>query len=292
MITPTRRAALVHVLDVRQTERAAAILVAGELADGGGGVLLGSEFDNAGAARASVGLVLAFGALDFADGREELDEVFARGGPGELCERRGVLTGDLLSSVFFWGMRCYTYVAHVDNRARLAARSGEVGEGVGSRGSRSRSSRGTVAASASSVRRSPVSAAAVAAASTEAATKSTTRSAVSASETATPAESSSETATAVASAETATGSAETGTACETILADLEHAPLPVVAVELGNGVLSVIGVVESDDARALGTAVRGNVDVGADDGTDGHSLAEKVLEILPADSVGKLCAVR
>jgi hypothetical protein len=52
-----------------------------------------------------------------------------------------------------------------------------------------------------------------------------------------------------------------------------------------NGVLGVLGSLESDDTRALGSAIGGGMHVGADDGT---ALTEEVFQVLPANVVGKL----
>ena len=64
--------------------------------------------------------------------------------------------------------------------------------------------------------------------------------------------------------------------------------MPIVAVELGNGVASILGSLESNNTGALGTAIGGDVDVSAEDLTVVSSLAEEFLQILPADVVRKL----
>lgn len=64
--------------------------------------------------------------------------------------------------------------------------------------------------------------------------------------------------------------------------------MPIVAVELGNGVASILGSLESNNTGALGAAIGGDVDVSAEDLTVVSSLAEEVLQILPADVVRKL----
>ena len=66
-------AALVEVLHVRQAERTTAVLIGLKLGYSGLGVFDSGEFDNTGAARATVRLVLNLRALDFADRGEELD---------------------------------------------------------------------------------------------------------------------------------------------------------------------------------------------------------------------------
>jgi hypothetical protein len=70
-----------------------------------------------------------------------------------------------------------------------------------------------------------------------------------------------------------------------VLTDFEHASLPVVAVEVLDGVLSVVGGIESYHTGALGCAIWSHVDISAHDVA---ALTEEVLEILPADGVGNL----
>ena len=72
------------VLDEAQAERAAAILVALEFADGGVGSLSIVESDNTGTAGSSAGLVLDLGLLNLADRREKLDQIIVAGRPGKL----------------------------------------------------------------------------------------------------------------------------------------------------------------------------------------------------------------
>ena len=48
-----------------------------------------------------------------------------------------------------------------------------------------------------------------------------------------------------------------------ILTDLEHAALPIIAVELLDGVASIIRRLENNDTRALRSAVRAEMDIGA-----------------------------
>lgn len=67
---------------------------------------------------------------------------------------------------------------------------------------------------------------------------------------------------------------------EAILTDLEHAALPVVAIELRDGVLCVFWRIECDDTGALCVAIWSNVDIRT---RDIACLTEQILEILPAD---------
>lgn len=100
------------------------------------------------------------------------------------------------------------------------------------------------------------------------------------------------TATAVAAAEASTASkstteasprAEAASTSVAILTDFEQTALPVVAVELLDGVLRVIRIVEDDDAGALRMAVGSHVNVGAEEST-GHDY--------DGQQVGEVCAVR
>jgi hypothetical protein len=61
-----------------------------------------------------------------------------------------------------------------------------------------------------------------------------------------------------------------GRASKAVLANLEHAALPVIAVELLDGGACVVGRLEHDDTGALGSAVRAEMDIGAND-TSGTS---------------------
>ena len=86
-------------------------------------------------------------------------------------------------------------------------------------------------------------------------------------------------------ADIAAAATEATSAGKAVLANLKHASRPVVAVELLDGVLGILGSFKSDDTRALGSAVGRHVDVSADDGT---TLTEEILQVLPANVVGKL----
>ncbi len=215
-----------------------------------------------------------------------------------------------------------TYVAHVDRRARLGAGCREVGEGIWCKSSCRGSRVGSTASSAAAVSSTTIAATTSSIA--------TTTTSITASISTTPSETTrraaeSTTTTAVASssvsaAESATTSAEAtseaataaiwctarAAACVAVFTNFEDATLPVIAVELSDGVLRIIGVVERDDAGALGTPVGAEVDVCANDGTclgweevsncvvTSHgicfltSLAEEILHVLPADSERKL----
>lgn len=72
------------VLYEAQAKRATTVLVAGELRDGGLGVLDGVELDNSSATGTSVWFVLNLGLLNLADGGEELNEILVACGPWKL----------------------------------------------------------------------------------------------------------------------------------------------------------------------------------------------------------------
>jgi hypothetical protein len=64
-------------------------------------------------------------------------------------------------------------------------------------------------------------------------------------------------------AATAVTSSAHSWAGKAILTDLEHAALPIVAVELLDGGASIVRRLEDNNAGALGSAVRAKVDIGA-----------------------------
>ena len=265
-----RRASLVGVLDEGEAERTATVHVLLELGDGSLGVFEGAELDNTGTAGATVGLVLDLGALDLADSSEELDQVLVAGAPGQIAD--------------------------VDDGRRVHARSGVVRERV--RGSkRSGRSDSTVASSArgwasvATRRAVRTRAGSTIATAAKASAKATTTSEARARAVATTTSESTVKAAATVAASEAATTTEAATATEAtsagkaVLANFEHAARPVVSVELLNGVLGILGSFESDDTRALGSAVGSCVNVSTDDGT---ALTEKVLQVLPANVVWEL----
>ena len=96
-------------------------------------------------------------------------------------------------------------------------------------------------------------------------------------------------ATSATSATKASTSAKaTRSASITVLTNIKSATLPIVAVELGDSIPAVLGCLERDNTGTLGTAIGGNVNISADDLTGISSLAEEILQVLPADVVWKL----
>lgn len=165
-----------------------------------------------------------------------------------------------------------TYVADVDDRARVGAGSGEVGEWVWRSSDSWRF--GLESAAVVSCWWAAIAASAISSSTTaESASKSATSSTISSSKAAT----SSLEAAAISSAAaahvgatttaeaTASSTTEAGATSEAVLANLESTALPVVAVELLNRVLSVLRVVECDDTGALRTSIGSEVHVSAND---------------------------
>ena len=177
----------------------------------------------------------------------------------------------LVSYVCRMGEHWSTYVAHENDGPWLGAGRGVIGEwvwrGLGS-GGRSTSSittslRHAVVASATTV---------ASATSSESAAKPSTTTAETTSESATCSSISSgePAATSKTPTKASTTSEAWSTASVAVLTNLENAALPIVAVELLNGVLSVVWVVECDDARALGTTILSRMNVGTNNGTSHH----------------------
>lgn len=75
---------------------------------------------------------------------------------------------------------------------------------------------------------------------------------------------------------------------EAILADLKVASLPVVAVELLDGVAGVVWRLKGNNSGAFWSSIWSDVDISADHGTLTGSLTEKILQILPSNGVWKL----
>lgn len=149
-------------------------------------------------------------------------------------------------------IRWQPYVADIDGLAALSTSSSEVSEGVRRDGAGRGLKAGTACAATTE-----------ATSTTEAAAEASTASAKSSTTTKASTESTSHSAIAAAAAE---AHART-TAGISVLANLKDSALPVVAVELLNGVASIVGALENNNAGSLGTAVGSNVDVGANHGT-------------------------
>lgn len=191
-------------------------------------------------------------------------------------------------------LRKWTHVPHVNDLASLGARCSEIGEGVG----RDRCSRVVVEATSSG---ETASAATLSVASAEAAT--------------TPEAAATPEATTEASSATeasSTTKAHSGVR-EAVGTDLKDTALPIVSIELLDSVSSIVGCLEYHDTGSLGSPVRPQVDIGADDTAsagcvcvsvslptskgnrdlqresfDRTCLPEQILQILPSNSVGKL----
>lgn len=185
-----------------------------------------------------------------------------------------------------------THVLDVDGRTWLAARSDAVDEGVraswnvGCRGSRGSSTTVTTsesASTASAVTTSKSSAASSIASAV--ASSATTIWSVEASAKATAWTTEASASAKSATSAKASAASESASVGVTVLTNFKNSSLPVVAVEVLDGVLCVIWGLECDNTRALGSAIWGSVDICACNVT---SLTEQVLQILPADRERKL----
>lgn len=146
-----------------------------------------------------------------------------------------------------------TYVADINDLISVSSSRGKIGEWV------RRSSRGRASIVATTTTWSAAKVTAKASTAWEAAAEAATTSKWST------------TATAKATTEASSSTAEAATrrevASETILADLQWAALPIVTIELLDSVASIIWRLKGNDTRALWTAIRTDVDIGANDST-------------------------
>lgn len=194
-----------------------------------------------------------------------------------------------------------TYVANIDGLASFTVGGGKVGKRIGWDG-------GSLVASktASSGAAATAAAAAIATSSTIASTKATATAAEATAAAETTAEASTSTEAAATAAETTSHSG----VGEAIDANLEDTALPVVAVELLDRIAGVIGCLEDNNTRALGSSIGSKVDVSTNNtagaGCWQHAvsidiactmsstilaltcLSKEVLEVLPSDGVGQL----
>jgi hypothetical protein len=220
--------------------------------------------------------------LDFADGREEFNQIFVAGRPRELSRLSVDYSGGGVSTR-------KAHVADVDGLRSLGARGSVVCERIGWHRCSTRAGLKIGTASVSS-------AAAKAKATTAAAAAPTKSSPIVATAAAKSSASASEATSTISG-----GSSHSGIG-ETIFANFEETTLPIMTVKLLNRVPSVLGGFKNHDARALGAPVLAKEHIGTDD-TAGSSclwstgaaiaqytekltgVAEQVLEILPANSV-------
>lgn len=246
--------ALGDVLDVAESKLAATILVSLELGDGSISSIGSVETHDTGTSGAATWFVLDLGLLDLSDGSEELDQVLIAGGPRELHIMSAYTKED---KVFV--LLGQTHISDVNRLASLRTGCGEVGERVGWDGG---SSTGIETAATNCTNWTTCAhRTAESTSSTEAAAEAATDS----SESTTAAETAAEAATASSKATTA-AKAHVGVG-ETVGSDLEDAALPVVTVELLDGVASVIRSFEDNNTGALGSSIGAEVHVGANDPT-------------------------
>lgn len=231
------------VLDEGQSKWAPAVLVPREFFDRSISTLSRVKSNDTCSSRPPVWFILDLSLFNLSDGGEKLNEVLVARRPGKLS---GLLAGNSMQGSY------NTYVTDVNGLASLRSASGVVGEGV-----RSSCWDSSIEATAggSSVATAKATTAAKPSAKTTASSKGATRG---------PEASSKATTTAAKS----TAATESGSrTCKAVLADFEGASLPVIPVELLNGVTSVVWGFECNNARTFGATIRPNVDVGTDDST-------------------------
>lgn len=237
----------VKVLDETQTERTSTILITLELLDRGVGGVGIVEANDARAAGATAGLILNLSLLYLTNSREELDEILIAGRPRELMKKRKV------REIGYSGVQeeSLTYVPDVNDLRPFSTRSSEVSERVGLSGRLvGIEARGTTGSSSEAATTAEATSKATAA-TTEAAATETAEGATAAAEAAT-------------TAETTRTHIRTGKA---ILANLQHTALPIVTIELLDGVASIIRGLEDNDTRSFRAAIRSDMNVGADNTT-------------------------
>lgn len=149
-----------------------------------------------------------------------------------------------------------TYVAGIDDLASISARGGKIGERV----RRDGAGRGLETAGYAGAART-TGASLETASATESSAKASTASAESS------------TATEAATKSTAHAATESSTAAEAhtwpstsiaVLSNLENSALPIIAVELLDGIAGVVGALKDNDTGALGATVGTSVDISTD----------------------------
>jgi hypothetical protein len=142
------------------------------------------------------------------------------------------------------------YVANIDDLSSVAAGSSVVSEGIrrdgAGRGLEAGSARGTSAESSTA----------------EATSKTTTSAAKAAATTESSTESSAHATAKATSATEAHARSTTGVA---VLTNLDNTALPIVAIELRNGVAGIVRALEDNNTRSLRTTIRSDMDVGSND---------------------------
>ena len=150
-----------------------------------------------------------------------------------------------------------THIANINNRASLAARGCKISEWV--RGIRGNGSfKATAAKTTTTTTRSTTS-------ETTTATESTGKAAATSKATTTTAGEA--TATSKAATEAATTTETGATASEAVLPNLKRTSLPLIAIELRNCVARIVGRLKCDNARTLGATGRVGVHICTNNGT-------------------------
>ena len=250
--------ALVGVFDVRQSQGPAAVLVAGEF--GYEIVSCSSSKDVNKLTNRSLGVCALLKLNHTSSARAAIGLVL------NLCTLNLADCREELNEILI--ARRPGKVADVDEVARFSTRSSKVCEGVGwscgCTGIEATAVAWTTEATAAAEAASKAAAACESSTGTEAAAKAAT-----------------------CSAETAATTKARSTS-ETVFTNLEIASLPVVAVELVDGVPRIVDSLECYNTRPLRATIGRNVNIGAKNGTGVSSLAEQVLQILPANIVREL----
>lgn len=221
-----------EVSDKAQPELAPTVLIALELGNSCVRRIGRIKANDARASGATAGLVLNFRLLHVANRAEKFNQVLVAGGPRQL--------NNVLSACIIYNMVGGTHVANEDNLASFAISSRKIGECIGSH------RRVLSAAESGSTSNRSSRTTATVAATTKAATASETAATAKA---ATTAEPSAEAATAAKAATTA--KTTTHGVGESVNANLEDTTVPVVAIELLNGVASIVRGLVYNDAGTL-----------------------------------------
>jgi cobalamin biosynthesis Mg chelatase CobN len=189
---------------------------------------------------------LDFSLLHLADSREQFDEIFVAGRPGELwsSQYHGCLPN---------GPRM-TYVAHINGLVPLRAGRSVVGERVGRNRGASAGIETPTAAAKGPSSATPITkpAAATAKSTTTAEAATTTKS----------------TSHSTAEATAATSEAHASAACsrEPVFTDFKHSSLPLIAMELLDGASSIVGVLKDNNTGTLGATIRSKMHIRTNDG--------------------------
>ena len=219
------------------------------------------ELHHTGSSRPSIGFVLDFRTLHLSNSIEQLNQIIVASGPWELDKEKSRQVHGLV------GVRRAAYIAHVDGVALFTAATSVIGEVVW-RDSSAKISRRTASTGASKAASKTRAASAIAEAPTATSKASGTPASSKGAATAATAKDGATSATKASTAGTAhAAKAGSRTAGKTVFPDFEWTALPVVAIELGDGVPCIFRSFERNDAATLGTTIGADVDIGTDHST-------------------------